>query len=240
MPSLKAERRIRPGSREGLAAALGWLPAGGAPPRRPGLGSSRCWALQVRRPRPPLPGSERTPTPRRRRRVPAARPGLSPTPPRLLPPGTAPPGNGWSCTALPVPAVSQLLHARTWHTVLVPAERHCKRAPPERRVGGEFRPSQGVPGTGPAPSPARPFGRSQNLEPRRRSRAPLRRTGSSLGMLGAGRGPSAGEEESPSVAGDAPAEPGGVPRDAQPPLCSRRFLGGGGGGGGSEGPFLKA
>ncbi|XP_059267094.1 immediate early response gene 5-like protein isoform X2 [Mustela nigripes] len=112
MPSLKAERRIRPGSR-GLAAALGWLPAGGAPPRRPGLGSSRCWALQLRRPRPPLPGSERTPTPRRRRRVPAARPGLSPTPPRLLPPGTAPPGNGWSCTALPVPAVSQLLHART-------------------------------------------------------------------------------------------------------------------------------
>ena len=27
MPSLKAERRIRPGSREGLAAARGWLPA---------------------------------------------------------------------------------------------------------------------------------------------------------------------------------------------------------------------
>ncbi|XP_045877938.1 translation initiation factor IF-2-like [Meles meles] len=190
MPSLKAERRIRPGSREGLAAALDWLSAGGAPPRRPGLGSSRCWALQGRRPRPPLPGSERTPTPRRRR-VPAARPGLSPTPPRLLPPGPAPPGNRWSCTALPVlPAVSQLLHARTWHTVLVPELLSLGSATASvRRLSVA---SGGIPTesrsprnrTRPEPCPAlwslaKPGAAAQ-------VQSPTETDGGSLGMLGAG------------------------------------------------------
>lgn len=100
MPSLKAERRIRPGSSEGLAAELGWLPTGCAPPRQPGPGSRRRRALRCRRPRglrrscPPLSGSERTPTPtprRRRRRVPA--PARSePHPAGLLPPAPARPG----------------------------------------------------------------------------------------------------------------------------------------------------
>ncbi|XP_057579738.1 bcl-2-binding component 3-like [Hippopotamus amphibius kiboko] len=98
MPSLKAERRIRPGeprrsgrrawlaphrlcapSAAGVAAALG--PPGWPAARAPRVAS-------------PLPGSERTPTPRcrrRRRGVPAARPGRSPTRPGLRPPARAPP-----------------------------------------------------------------------------------------------------------------------------------------------------
>lgn len=92
MPSLKAERRIRPGS-SGLAAELGWLPTGWAPPRQPGPGSRRRGALRCRRSCPPLSGSERTPTPtpRRRHRVPA--PARSePHPAGRFPPAPARPG----------------------------------------------------------------------------------------------------------------------------------------------------
>lgn len=47
MPSLKAERRIRPGSREGLAAALGWLPARAVRPSASGRGSRRAGASRI-------------------------------------------------------------------------------------------------------------------------------------------------------------------------------------------------
>lgn len=93
-------------------------------------------------------------------------------------------------------------------------------APPERRVGGN---SEGVkesqeqdpPCSLPRPLVARKTWR------RGACPAPLRRTGSSLGMLGAGRRPSS---PGGGVSWWGRRRPRKAPPDAQPPLCFRRLL----------------
>lgn len=102
-----------------------------------------------------------------------------------------------------------VLHLGPCPRVARPRVAPLQRAPPARRVGGN---SDGVqesqeqdpPRALPRPLVARKTWR------RGAGPAPLRRTGSSLGMLGAGRSPSALEEESPGGAGDAPAETRGT------------------------------
>ncbi|CAD7687466.1 unnamed protein product [Nyctereutes procyonoides] len=211
MPSLKAERRIRPGSREGLAAAPGWLPAGPRAPRCRGLGLGlgrrrRRGPSRVAGPVRPCPGRSPRPRPAAAAAAAASRPGPSPTPPRGLPPAAAaaaPPGTRCSCAALPVlPAASQLPSGGTWHTPLAPPWVPVPGAPPQRARRGEFRPGRGVPGTGPAPALPRPCPALRWLaNPGAAAPAPpVEPDGGSLGMLGA----PGGEEGSP---GGAPAEP---------------------------------